>query len=249
MLEDHPDFPPRGAQFAGGHLHQVPPVDADDARIGALQQVDAAHQRRFARAGKADDAVNVAVRNREAYAADGRDYFAGRAERLAHICQFNQARHLFPLVRPAPPQCVCELPRHACKRLPHVLQPDPCLSWLLLYIAGCVLSNTRSICRDIGTAYNGSRSVGLLKNGKKIPPRYAAGRRRDACRLGLSHAALLFIFGFRRAGFFPRKAVCKEWAYRDGEAQMRGLSASASAQAARYAFAFSMYSMPIRLSV
>ena len=34
MLEDHPDFPPRGAQFAGGHLHQVPPVDADDARIG-----------------------------------------------------------------------------------------------------------------------------------------------------------------------------------------------------------------------
>ena len=66
---------------------------------------------------------------------------------------------------------------------------------------------------------------------------------------GFPMPALLFIFGFRRVGFFPRKAVCKEWAYRDGEAQMRGLSASASAQAARYAFAFSMYSMPIRLSV
>ena len=61
MLKDHGDVPPRRPQLGGGHGVQPLAVHDDLALGGALQQVDAAHQRALARAGHTDDAVNVAI--------------------------------------------------------------------------------------------------------------------------------------------------------------------------------------------
>ena len=66
-LEDHGDVPAGGPELGGGHGIQPLTVYDDLALGGALQQVDAAHQRAFARAGHTDDAVDVAVRDGEGH--------------------------------------------------------------------------------------------------------------------------------------------------------------------------------------
>ena len=77
-LEDHADLPPDLQQLLLAERHDVLPVHQHLAGGRPLKQVDAAHQRRFARAGQADDAENFAVRDREIhilqrfYAAGGR---------------------------------------------------------------------------------------------------------------------------------------------------------------------------------
>ena len=59
-LEHHADFLPQGVQVHA-QVHEVLPVKPDAAGIGLLQQVDAAQQRRFSRAGGADDAHHLAA--------------------------------------------------------------------------------------------------------------------------------------------------------------------------------------------
>ena len=66
MLEDHADLFAHGAQLAAIHGREVAPVDLDRAARRPLEHVDAADQRRFARAGEADDAEYLAARDREA---------------------------------------------------------------------------------------------------------------------------------------------------------------------------------------
>ena len=63
VLEDHSDVPASGAQLDGGHGVQPLAVHDDLALCGALQQVDAAHQRALARAGHTDNAVDVSILN------------------------------------------------------------------------------------------------------------------------------------------------------------------------------------------
>ena len=63
LLEDHGDVPaalPQGGGRQGLHRGAV---DDDAALSGAFQQVDAAHQRGFARARHTDDAVNRTIRD------------------------------------------------------------------------------------------------------------------------------------------------------------------------------------------
>ena len=66
-LEDHGDVPAGGPELGGGHGIQPLTVYDDLALGGALQQVDAAHQRAFACAGHTDDAVDVAVLDGEGH--------------------------------------------------------------------------------------------------------------------------------------------------------------------------------------
>ena len=62
-LEDHRDIVPRRTKLRGGHRVEPLPVHDDLTGGGTLQHIDAAHERGFARAAHADDAVNVPVRN------------------------------------------------------------------------------------------------------------------------------------------------------------------------------------------
>ena len=65
LLEDHGDFPAALAQRDGRQGLHCHAVDHHTAAGGALQQVDAAHQRGFARTGHTDDAVDGAIGNGE----------------------------------------------------------------------------------------------------------------------------------------------------------------------------------------
>jgi hypothetical protein len=60
MLEHHADVAARGAQLGVAELQQVAAVDDDLAAGGAVEQIEAAHQRAFARAAAADDAEHLA---------------------------------------------------------------------------------------------------------------------------------------------------------------------------------------------
>ena len=63
LLEDHRDLPAALAQLGRRELFHLHAVNDHAALGGALQQVDAAHQRGFARARHADDAVNRTIRD------------------------------------------------------------------------------------------------------------------------------------------------------------------------------------------
>lgn len=60
VLKHHADVAARCAQLGVGQLHEVASVDDDLAVRGAVEQIQAAHQRAFARAGAADDAEHLA---------------------------------------------------------------------------------------------------------------------------------------------------------------------------------------------
>ena len=61
LLEDHGDVAAALTQGCGGQGLHRGAVDDDTALGGALQQIDAAHQRGFARARHTDDAVDGAI--------------------------------------------------------------------------------------------------------------------------------------------------------------------------------------------
>ncbi len=61
VLEDHGHAATVAAQFGAGEARHVLTVDDDLARRGALQQVDAAHERRLAGAAHADDPRDIAI--------------------------------------------------------------------------------------------------------------------------------------------------------------------------------------------
>ena len=63
LLEDHRDLTAALAQLGGRQRLHGGAVDDDAALRGALQQIDAAHQRGFARAGHANDAINSSIRD------------------------------------------------------------------------------------------------------------------------------------------------------------------------------------------
>ena len=66
MLEDHADVLAHGAQLAAIHGREVAPVDLDRAARRPFEHVDATDQRRFARAGEADDAEDLTARDLQA---------------------------------------------------------------------------------------------------------------------------------------------------------------------------------------
>ena len=63
LLEDHSDVAAALAQLGRGQALHGSAVNDDAALRGALQQIDAAHQRGFARAGHADDAIDGTIRD------------------------------------------------------------------------------------------------------------------------------------------------------------------------------------------
>ena len=77
-------------QLLAGEVGDIAPVDEDLARRGALEQVDAAHERRLACAGKTDDAEDLTGFHRERdilHRVDG--VFAG-SEVLGNVSEFDQ---------------------------------------------------------------------------------------------------------------------------------------------------------------
>ena len=66
MLEDHADGFSRLAKLSVGQRHHVQAVHDDGAAGRALQQIDTADQSGLARAGKPDDAENLASGDGEA---------------------------------------------------------------------------------------------------------------------------------------------------------------------------------------
>ena len=93
VLEDHGDAPAGLTQLGGGHGVQPLAVHHDLAACGPLQQVDAPHQRALARAGHADDAVDVPILNGKGDVLE-RVYPSGGAgiKRLADVFQFDHGR-------------------------------------------------------------------------------------------------------------------------------------------------------------
>ena len=61
MLENHRNLLAKLAQFLRAERGEILTVDDDVARCRLFQKVNAAHERRFARAGHADDSKNVAL--------------------------------------------------------------------------------------------------------------------------------------------------------------------------------------------
>ena len=66
-LKDHRDPSAQRAKLRVLQRGKILPVDVHGPFRRALQQVDAAHQRAFARAGHADDPVDIPVVDRERY--------------------------------------------------------------------------------------------------------------------------------------------------------------------------------------
>ena len=63
VLKHHANFVARGAQLRIAHGHQIAAIHDHLARCGAVEQIDAAHQRAFARARAADDAEDFTLLN------------------------------------------------------------------------------------------------------------------------------------------------------------------------------------------
>ena len=104
LLEDHADAAAQRVQllFAGGLLRaalaQKHAASADDdggavdghfAVVGRLQQVDAAHERRFARAGVADDAVDFALVDVKTHVARRAHIAAAQAEGFVEMADVD----------------------------------------------------------------------------------------------------------------------------------------------------------------
>ena len=102
MLEDHADAPPHRAELPFGQLPALRVVglaapernhagiaDAQRAVIRRFQQVQAAHQRRFARAGIADHAVNHAVLDVEGHIVQRGHVTALEVKHLVHVPDLN----------------------------------------------------------------------------------------------------------------------------------------------------------------
>ena len=102
MLEDHADAPPHRAELSFGQLPALRVVglaapernhagiaDAQRAVVRRFQQIQAAHQRRFARAGIADHAVNHAVLDVEGHVVQRGHVAALEVKHLVHVPDLN----------------------------------------------------------------------------------------------------------------------------------------------------------------
>ena len=103
MLEDHADAPPHRAELSFGQLPALRVVglaapernhagiaDAQRAVVRRFQQVQAAHQRRFARAGHADNAENVALLDVQVDVFQGVYRLGFPLEGLCQVVQLNE---------------------------------------------------------------------------------------------------------------------------------------------------------------
>ena len=90
MLEDHADLFARLPQFCGGEGGQLLIIHRDRARGGPFEQVDAAHQRGFTGARKADDAEDFPSADRKRNIAHGVYGAAAGGKILDNMCQFYQ---------------------------------------------------------------------------------------------------------------------------------------------------------------
>ena len=102
LLEDHAHGAAGPVQFGGGQPAHVLSVENDRSFRGALQQIDAAYQRAFARAAHADDAEDIALFHGQVDIPE-RDHGAVLAfERLAQPLYFNDGfRHASLHIPPA----------------------------------------------------------------------------------------------------------------------------------------------------
>ena len=95
-LEDHAHGFAGAAEFCGAHRGQIPAVEQHLPAVRALEQVDAAHQRALARAGQADDAEDLAVRDPQTDIVQSADLRIGAAEALAQMPKLD---HVFSSVQ------------------------------------------------------------------------------------------------------------------------------------------------------
>ena len=89
-LEDHGNVAPRSTKLRGRHGIQTFSVDDDLAGGGALEHIDAAHQRALAGAAHADDAVNVTVRNGQGDILEGFHPPTGSLKDFTDVLEFDQ---------------------------------------------------------------------------------------------------------------------------------------------------------------
>ncbi len=100
LLEDHADVLARVAQLAARERGEVAPADEDLARIGPLQQVDEAQQRRFAGAALADQAEHVALLDVERQRLHGVEHLAvGQGKGLLHRLKTDDWRRVIAAAR------------------------------------------------------------------------------------------------------------------------------------------------------
>ena len=90
MLEDHRDLLAELAERLRAERGEILAVDDDAARGRLFQKVDAAHQRRFARAGHADDAENVALLDVQVDIFQGVYRLGFPLEGLCQVVQLNE---------------------------------------------------------------------------------------------------------------------------------------------------------------
>ena len=91
-LEDHADLPAYLQKRLLAERRQVLPVDPDLAGGRTFEQVDAAHQRRFARAGQADDTEDLAVRDGQVHILQRFHAAGGRGIDFAEVFQLDHGK-------------------------------------------------------------------------------------------------------------------------------------------------------------
>ena len=89
VLEDHAHLRAQLKQRLARQVRDVAAVVDDGAFRGALEQVEAAHERGLARARRADDAEHVAIVYGEVHVAQRMVGAFALAIRLAHVLQLN----------------------------------------------------------------------------------------------------------------------------------------------------------------
>ena len=98
MLEDHGDLLPELPELLGGQRRKILPVDHDVALGRPFKEVDAAHQRGFARAGHADNPVDLPLIDGQVDVAQRLHRLRLSPECLGQVFQFDerQDEHSFP---------------------------------------------------------------------------------------------------------------------------------------------------------
>ncbi len=110
MLKNHADAAAHFAQTRSIARGNVFAANQDAATRGLFQQVDMAHQRRFARAGVADNAKDLARLDLEVDAVKGGNIAPVHLERLVDINKFNHSVTLWVCYRG--PSRTGDGPRH-----------------------------------------------------------------------------------------------------------------------------------------
>ena len=91
-LEDHTDLTANLQKFLLAERRQIPTVYPDLSGGRALEQVDAAHERRLACAGKTDDAEDLAVRDSQIHILQRFHAAGGRGIDFAEVFQLDHGK-------------------------------------------------------------------------------------------------------------------------------------------------------------